>query len=249
MTFAATKDDWLDPDIHDAQLEEPEIDIDEEAEALPAEPEPEFDLDALLEESLAQADARKRQRQGRKLSAEQADLVEQVERVLTWSPVAQVALFRRNVCTCGAAATEFVGWYSVLRHRREAGTRRLSLVTQREPGIPAFSYNILDQVSECPACLSQLEEATFTEIEQWGLSTLGQLDFSVTTSFDLAEAVRETPLPCRIFVWPDGQWLRPTPECRCPEGVEEFEVEGCGSDEEVDEAVMDYLNGDEECPK
>lgn len=242
MTTASSLDE-LDPLAgFDEEVPEPPLPPDDEAEGL--------DLDALLTESLTQADARKRARQGKTLSPADRRIVEDIERTLHWSPVAQVALFKVYRCeNCGEEQTSFVGWYTVLRHRREADSRRLSLSQVRLKGIPAFAYHARESVTECPHCLSWVDECTFEEIDAWGLKALGQLALTPEhiTSFK-QECPREVLPPLDIWIWPDGSYQPavegedPPAEAGC------ITVEGLtsGSPEDLEEAVLDYLTNPNE---
>ena len=114
------------------------------------------DLDTLLEESTALASARKAQRQGRKLTAEQSDLLESnrlAAEINQWQGQAVYAHIVRTSCECGNHYNDFRGWYHY-ETQREGGGRRLIRKDSRE-GLPASQYVTEAITPYCPACAPQ----------------------------------------------------------------------------------------------
>jgi hypothetical protein len=132
------------------------------------------DLDALLEESTALVSARKAQRQGRKLTAEQQDLLEAnrlAAEVNSWSGVAVYAHITKTSCQCGHHFEDFQGWYH-LEHQRRGGGRRLIRKDCPE-GLPASKYVTEVVVPYCYACAPQgLPVASLDDCDL--LSALGE---------------------------------------------------------------------------
>lgn len=112
------------------------------------------DLDALLEESTALAGAKRAQKQGRKLTAEQADIIESnrlAEQMQVWEGVAAVAHFVHTTCSCGHEQRRFNAWYKLLEHRRQ-DSRRLVRCDDHE-GLPASQHITQETVGYCSECL------------------------------------------------------------------------------------------------
>ena len=133
------------------------------------------DLDALLEESTALAGAKRAQKQGRKLTAEQSELLE-VNRLaaemLMWEERWAVAHFIHTTCTCGSQHLRFSGWYRLLEHRRQ-NSRRLVRYPDHG-GLPASQHTTQEHVAYCHECLGSagLPPADLTEFPI--LSSLGE---------------------------------------------------------------------------
>lgn len=132
------------------------------------------DLDALLDESTALVSARKAQRQGRKLTAEQQDLLEAsrlAAEVNSWQGLAVYAHITKTSCQCGHHFEGFQGWYH-LEHQRRGGGRRLIRKDCRE-GLPASRYITEVVVPYCHACAPQgLPVASLDDCDL--LSALGE---------------------------------------------------------------------------
>lgn len=112
------------------------------------------DLDVLLEESTAIADAKRAQKQGRKLTAGQADILESnrlAEQMQVWEPVEVVAHFIHTTCSCGHESRRFNAWYKLLKHRRQDSARLVSC--DDHEGLPASQYVTREAVDYCHECL------------------------------------------------------------------------------------------------
>lgn len=112
------------------------------------------DLDALLEESTAIASAKRAQKQGRKLTAEQADILESnrlAGQMQVWEPVEVVAHFIHTTCSCGHEFRRFNAWYKLLKHRRQDSTRLVR--TNDHEGLPSSQYITQEKVGYCHECL------------------------------------------------------------------------------------------------
>jgi hypothetical protein len=115
------------------------------------------DLDALLEESTALAGAKRAQKQGRKLTAEQADLLESnrlAEQMQVWEGVEAIAHFIHTTCSCGHEFRRFNSWYKLLEHRRQ-DSRRLVRCDDHE-GLPASQHITQEAVGYCHECLGNV---------------------------------------------------------------------------------------------
>lgn len=125
------------------------------------------DLDTLLEESTAIAQARKARRQGRKLTAEQSDLLESnrlAAEINQWQGKAVYAHIVRTSCKCGNHFDDFRGWYHY-ETQRKGGGRRLIRKDCRE-GLPASQYVTEAVTPYCPACAPQgLPTATLDDLD------------------------------------------------------------------------------------
>jgi len=137
---------------------------------------PDFDdLDALLEESTAIANAKRAQKQGRKLTAEQADILEAnrlAEQMQVWEPVEAVAHFIHTTCFCGHEFRRFNAWYKLLEHRRQ-DSRRLVRCDDHE-GLPSSQYITQEQVGYCHECLSNVGLPPANLEEHSVLTSLGE---------------------------------------------------------------------------
>lgn len=112
------------------------------------------DLDALLEESTALASAKRAQKQGRKLTAEQNELLEAnhlAEQTQVWEPVEAVAHFIHTTCSCGHEFRRFNAWYKLLTHRRQESSRLVRC--DDHEGLPSSQYTTQEKVGYCHECL------------------------------------------------------------------------------------------------
>ena len=112
------------------------------------------DLDALLEESTALHQAKKAKASGRKLTAEQAEILEAnhlAEQMQVWEGVEAIAHFIHTTCSCGHESRRFNSWYKLLEHRRQ-DSRRLVRCNDHE-GLPASQYITQEAVGYCSECL------------------------------------------------------------------------------------------------
>ena len=137
------------------------------------------DLDALLEESTALAGAKRAQRQGRKLSAEQNELLEAnhlAEQMQVWKPVEAVAHFIHTTCSCGHESRRFNAWYKLLVHRRQESSRLVRC--DGHEGLPSSQHTTKEVVGYCHECLSAV-----------GLPIANVKDLSMLTS--LGESVEQ----------------------------------------------------------
>lgn len=125
------------------------------------------DLDALLEESTAIARAKRARRQGRKLTAEQNDLLESnrlAAEINQWQGQAVYAHIVRTSCECGNCYDDFRGWYHY-ETQRKGGGRRLIRKDCHE-GLPASQYVTEAITPYCQACAPQgLPTATLDDLD------------------------------------------------------------------------------------
>lgn len=133
------------------------------------------DLDALLEESTAIADAKRARKQGRKLTAAQAEILDSnrlAEQMQVWEPVEAVAHFIHTTCSCGHEARRFNSWYKLLEHRRQ-DSRWLVRCDDHE-GLPASQHITQETVGYCHECLGNvgLPAADLEELPM--LASLGE---------------------------------------------------------------------------
>lgn len=137
------------------------------------------DLDALLEESTALAGAKRAQRQGRKLTAEQMGILDSnnlAEQMQVWEPVEAVAHFIHTTCSCGHAFRRFNAWYKLLKHRRQESSRLVRC--DGHEGLPSSQHTTKEVVGYCHECLSAV-----------GLPIANVKDLSMLTS--LGESVEQ----------------------------------------------------------
>lgn len=131
------------------------------------------DLDQLLGESVKISDAKKAVKTGRKITAEQADLLEanrQAEALNIWHDLEAYAHIVHTSCDCGNHFQNFNGWYKYQEQRRGGG-RRLVRADDHE-GLPASQFNTEQVVAYCHACApTGLPKATSDDLDI--LSTLG----------------------------------------------------------------------------
>lgn len=119
------------------------------------------DLDALLEESTSLANAKRAKAQGRKLSADQAALLEnnrlaaEAELWITQHLIAHVTV---TTCTCGRTWQDFSGWYAYQTQRKATG-RRLLKVDRPEGPYPRSQFISRHTSDYCPSCVSGLPVA------------------------------------------------------------------------------------------
>lgn len=115
------------------------------------------DLDALLAESTTLAAAKRAQKQGRKLTPEQAEILESnhlAEQMQVWEPVEAIAHFIHTTCSCGHEFRRFNAWYKLLKHRRQ-DSRRLVRCDDHE-GLPASQHITQETVGYCSECLGNV---------------------------------------------------------------------------------------------
>lgn len=137
------------------------------------------DLDALLEESTALAGAKRAQRQGRKLTAEQMGILDSnnlAEQMQVWEPVEVVAHFIHTTCSCGHESRRFNAWYKLLKHRRQESSRLVRC--DGHEGLPSSQHTTKEVVGYCHECLSAV-----------GLPIANVKDLSMLTS--LGESVEQ----------------------------------------------------------
>lgn len=133
-----------------------------------------FDLDDLLSESTGLAAARKAQKQGRKLTAAQADLLEaneQAEAMLVWDECEVIAHFVESTCACGSRHRRFGGWYKLLTHKRTSAVRLESVADHG--GLEASQHTTLETTAYCAECLSTVGLPPADLVETPILSSLG----------------------------------------------------------------------------
>lgn len=128
------------------------------------------DLDTLLEESTAIADAKRAQKQGRKLTAEQADILESnrlAAEAELWRTQFYVAHTTIEFCACGAIHEGFAAWYAYQIRRNNKG-RRLLRVPRAEQGMPASRYHTQHDVGACHMCVASLPQLTVDDLDLLG---------------------------------------------------------------------------------
>ena len=133
------------------------------------------DLDTLLEESTALHRAKKAKATGRKLTAEQSELLEAnhlAEQMQVWEGVAAVAHFIHTTCSCGSEHRRFNAWYKLLQHRRQ-DSRRLVRCDDHE-GLPASQHITQERVGYCHECLSNAGLPVADLEEHLILASLGE---------------------------------------------------------------------------
>ena len=137
------------------------------------------DLDALLEESTALHQAKKAKATGRKLTAEQSELLEAnhlAEQMQVWEPIKAVAHFIHTTCSCGHSFRRFNAWYKLLEHRRQESSRLVRC--DDHEGLPSSRYVTKESVGYCNECLGNV-----------GLPFADAEDLSILTS--LGEALEQ----------------------------------------------------------
>ena len=133
------------------------------------------DLDALLEESTALAGAKRAQKQGRKLTAAQADILESnhlAEQMQVWEPVEAVAHFIHTTCSCGHESRRFNAWYKLLEHRRQESSRLVRC--DDHEGLPASQHITQEAVGYCSECLGSVGLPAADLEEHSMLTSLGE---------------------------------------------------------------------------
>ena len=116
------------------------------------------DLDTLLEESTALAGAKRAQKQGRKLTAGQAAILESnhlAEQMQVWEPVEAVAHFIHTTCSCGHEFRRFNAWYKLLEHRRQDSSRLVRC--NDHEGLRSSQYVTHEEVGYCNECLGAVD--------------------------------------------------------------------------------------------
>ena len=128
------------------------------------------DLDQLLAESTDLANAKRAKATGRKLSAEQAALLESnrlAAEAELWRTQFFVAHTTIEFCTCGAIHEGFAAWYAYQIQRNKSG-RRLLRVPRAEQGMPASRYHTQHDVSACHMCVASLPQLTVDDLDLLG---------------------------------------------------------------------------------
>lgn len=128
------------------------------------------DLDQLLAESTDLANARRAKATGRKLTTEQAALLEsnrlaaEAELWLTQFCIAHTTI---EFCTCGAVHEGFAAWYAYQIQRNNKG-RRLLRIPRAEQFMPASRYHTQHDVGACPKCIASLPQLTVDDLDLLG---------------------------------------------------------------------------------
>ena len=133
------------------------------------------DLDALLEESTALHQAKKAKASGRKLTVEQADILEAnhlAEQMQVWEPIEAVAHFVHTTCSCGHEQRRFNSWYKLLEHRWQ-DSRRLVRCDDHE-GLPASRHITQETVGYCSECLGNVGLPAADLVKHPMLASLGK---------------------------------------------------------------------------
>lgn len=123
------------------------------------------DLDSLLAESTKLAKASRDRNQGRKLTAEQLEILaanEAAANMRLWEEQAQVAHFVTSACTCGHVETRFSAWYKIIHHRTQSSSQLIRCAAVSD--LPKFRHVTHEQVSSCMHCVSMkdFDAATLT---------------------------------------------------------------------------------------
>jgi len=132
------------------------------------------DLDQLLNESLAVAEAKRSQKLGRRLNADQQLALEAnaaAERFATWKTVACIAHVELTVCKCGAGFELFSSWYRLEMSKREQGKQQLTALAEPLSGFPTSQYRTMREVPTCSECIPDLpvtDESEFPILESLG---------------------------------------------------------------------------------
>lgn len=129
-----------------------------------------LELDDLLSESVEIAQARRAAKTGKRLTQEQAELLEANQLAIdreVWTDVLAVAHFVEVECACGEAHRKFGGWYVLQQHKRWGASRKLVRAGDHR-GLPMHQYSTQELVSFCAQCL----HATMPVISQAELPML-----------------------------------------------------------------------------
>lgn len=128
------------------------------------------DLDQLLTESTELAAAKRAKATGRKLSAEQAALLESnrlAAEAELWRTQFFVAHTTIEFCACGSIHEGFAAWYAYQIQRNKSG-RRLLRVPRPEQGMPASRYHTQHDVGACHLCVASLPRLTVDDLDLLG---------------------------------------------------------------------------------
>lgn len=143
-----------------------------------------LDLDDLLEESTQLAEAKRNAKLGRRLTADQADLLEanrQAAEADVWEDLCTIGHVTKVSCACGNHFREFHGWYKYQEQRRGNG-RRLVQSDDHE-GLPA-SYYLTERTTKwCQDCAPV----------DLPLAEPGDLDLLATLGDPAVEELEPTP--------------------------------------------------------
>jgi hypothetical protein len=139
----------------------------------PDEAEEEIDeLEALLGEALADkkvADhvkaARAKAKSGFGLSAEDLERIRKWELAKEWLPVANTALFKRYVCTCGFHTTVFEGLMLEQRHRHSSHANRWTVQEAALASLPNKTAIRTARIPMCQRCAASKGYSLVTDLE------------------------------------------------------------------------------------
>jgi hypothetical protein len=159
------------------------------------------DLDDLLQESVAIAGAKKAKNQGRKLSADQLETLENnrlAAEAAQWNPTGAVAHLIESRCECGAVHTRFSSWYIITEHRKHSDQRRLTQ-SKGHDGLGAFQHTTIEIVECCHECLgaiglpfAQIEVSPLlTSLGMYEVVTVEQLELNFAASREIQEELFE----------------------------------------------------------
>lgn len=118
---------------------------------------PVLDLDDLLTESVQLADAKRAKATGRKLTAEQSEILAAnalAEELELWEDQEVFALVAEVQCNCGACSQQFRGWF-VAQERIRGGKGRRLVRQEDHGGLPASVYRIREEAIWCVECLGK----------------------------------------------------------------------------------------------
>lgn len=128
------------------------------------------DLDQLLAESTDLANAHRAKATGRKLTTEQAALLESnrlAAEAELWRTQFCIAHTTIEFCACGAVHEGFAAWYAYQIQRNNKG-RRLVRIPRAEQGMPASRYHTQHDVGACPKCIASLPQLTVDDLDLLG---------------------------------------------------------------------------------
>ena len=135
-----------------------------------------LDLDELLTESVQLADAKRAKATGRKLTAEQSELLAAnslAEELELWEDLEVYAVVAEVHCDCGACSQQFRGWF-VAQERIRGGKGRRLVRQEDHGGLPASVYRIREETLWCVECLMKEELPTSSPEDFDLLESLGE---------------------------------------------------------------------------
>lgn len=87
--------------------------------------------------------------------AEALATIRAAELIHSWEEVADVAVIEQAQCLgCASSRSSFLGFFSLQRHKRESGSKRVVKLETGKDITKCFSHTVLKMIEVCPSCFN-----------------------------------------------------------------------------------------------